>query len=97
LSGATGSASGGISIALETMSAQYLERALSVGMSPDLLHRVATLSGGLGTLPHNGAVLTLLAVSNCKHKESYMDICVTACIIPTVVSLFVSFVWGFFI
>jgi H+/gluconate symporter-like permease len=97
LSGATGSASGGISIALETMSAQYLERALSIGMSPDLLHRVAVLSGGLGTLPHNGAVLTLLAVSNCTHKESYMDICVTACIIPTVVSLLVSFVWGFFI
>ena len=97
LSGATGSASGGISIALETMSAQYLEKALSMGINPELLHRVAVLSGGLGTLPHNGAVLTLLAVSNCKHKESYIDICVTACIIPTVVSLLVSFVWGIFI
>lgn len=97
LSGATGSASGGISIALETMSAQYLERALEMGLDPELLHRVAVLSGGLGTLPHNGAVLTLLAVSNCKHKESYIDICVTACIIPTVTSLLLSFVWGFFI
>ena len=97
LSGATGSASGGMSIALETMSAQYLERALSLGVSPELLHRVAVLSGGLGTLPHNGAVLTLLAVSNCKHKESYIDICVTACIIPTIASLLLSFVWGFFI
>lgn len=97
LSGATGSASGGISIALETMSKQYLERALSIGLSPDLLHRVAVLSGGLGTLPHNGAVLTLLAVSNCKHKEAYMDIFVTACLIPTVVSLLISSVWGLFI
>ena len=97
LSGATGSASGGLSIALETMSAQYLERAVSLGIDPALLHRVAVLSGGLGTLPHNGAVLTLLAVSNCKHKESYLDICVTACIIPTVVSLLLSFVWGLFI
>lgn len=97
LSGATGSASGGMSIALETMSAQYLERALSMGVNPELLHRVAVLSGGLGTLPHNGAVLTLLAVSNCKHKESYIDICVTACIIPTVVSLLLSFVLGLFI
>lgn len=95
--GATGSASGGMSIALETMAAQYMERALSMGINPELLHRVAVLSGGLGTLPHNGAVLTLLAVSNCKHKESYIDICVTACIIPTVVSLLVSFMWGFFI
>ena len=97
LSGATGSASGGMSIALDTMSVQYLERALNMGIDPELLHRVAVLSGGLGTLPHNGAVLTLLAVSNCKHKESYIDICVTACIIPTVVSLLVSFIWGFFI
>jgi len=97
LSGATGSASGGMSIALEAMAPQYLEKALSIGINPELLHRVAVLSGGLGTLPHNGAVLTLLAVSNCKHKESYIDICVTACIIPTVVSLLISFAWGLFI
>ena len=45
----------------------------------------------------NGAVLTLLAVSNCTHKESYWDICVTSCIIPVVVSLVLSFVWGLFI
>lgn len=97
LSGATGSASGGLSIAMETMSEQYLERALIDGINPELLHRVAVLSGGLGTLPHNGAVLTLLAVSNCKHKESYMDICMTACIIPTVVSLLISLIWGLFV
>ena len=98
LAGATGSASGGMSIALEALAPQYLEKALSIGMSPELLHRVASLaSGGLDTLPHNGAVLTLLAVSNCKHKESYMDICVTSCIIPVVVSLLISLVWGLFI
>ena len=94
LSGATGSASGGISIALEAMGPQYLEEAIVLGISPELLHRVAVLSGGLGTLPHNGAVLTLLAVSNCKHKESYIDICVTACIIPTIVSLTIAITWG---
>ena len=98
LAGATGSASGGMSIALEALAPQYLEKALSIGMSPELLHRVASLaSGGLDTLPHNGAVLTLLAVSNCKHKESYMDICVTSCIIPVIVSLLISLVWGLFI
>ncbi len=98
LAGATGSASGGMSIALEALAPQYLEKALSLGMNPELLHRVASLaSGGLDTLPHNGAVLTLLAVSNCTHKESYMDVCVTSCIIPVVVSLLLSFVWGFFI
>ncbi len=98
LAGATGSASGGMSIALEALAPQYLEKAISIGMSPELLHRVASLaSGGLDTLPHNGAVLTLLAVSNCKHKESYLDVCVTSCIIPVVVSLGLSFVWGLFI
>lgn len=98
LAGATGSASGGMSIALEALAPQYLEKAISIGMNPELLHRIASLaSGGLDTLPHNGAVLTLLAVSNCKHKDSYMDICVTSCIIPVIVSLLLSFVWGLFI
>lgn len=95
LAGATGSASGGMSIALEALAPQYLEKAMSIGLDPAYLHRIASLaSGGLDTLPHNGAVLTLLAVSNCKHKESYMDVCVTSCIIPVVVSLLLSFVWG---
>ena len=98
LAGSTGSASGGMSIALEALGPQYLEKAAQLGMNPEYLHRIASIaSGGLDTLPHNGAVLTLLAVSNCKHKESYVDICVTSCIIPVVVSLLLSFVWGLFI
>ncbi len=98
LAGATGSASGGMSIALEALGPQFLEKAAQIGLSPEYLHRIASVaSGGLDTLPHNGAVLTLLAVSNCKHKESYMDICVTSCIIPVIVSLVLSFVWGLFI
>lgn len=98
LAGATGSASGGMSIALEALAPQYLEKAVSMGINPELLHRIASIaSGGLDTLPHNGAVLTLLAVSNCKHKESYIDICVTSCIIPVLVSLILSFAWGLFI
>lgn len=98
LAGATGSASGGMSIALETLGPQYLEKAIETGTNPELLHRIASLaSGGLDTLPHNGAVLTLLAVSNCKHKESYLDICVTSCIIPVVVSVVLALVWGLFI
>lgn len=98
LAGATGSASGGMSIALEALGAQFLERAATAGLNPEYLHRIASLaSGGLDTLPHNGAVLTLLAVSNCSHKESYMDVCVTSCIIPVIVSLLLSLVWGVFI
>ena len=98
LAGATGSASGGMSIALGALGKPFLEQAIATGVNPEYLHRIASLaSGGLDTLPHNGAVLTLLAVSNCKHKESYMDICVTSCIIPVVVSLLLALVWGLFI
>ncbi len=98
LAGATGSASGGMSIALEALAPQYLEKANAMGLDPENLHRIASLaSGGLDTLPHNGAVLTLLAVSNCTHKESYWDVCVTSCIIPVVASLLLSLIWGLFL
>ncbi|MDR2179182.1 MAG: GntP family permease [Synergistaceae bacterium] len=94
LAGATGSASGGMSIALNALAPQYLERALEIGMNPELLHRIASISsGGLDTLPHNGAVLTLLAVAHCTHKESYGDVCVTTCIIPVIASLVLALVF----
>ena len=98
LAGATGSASGGMSIALEALAGPYKELAANIGVSNEVLHRIASLaSGGLDTLPHNGAVLTLLAASNCTHKQSYWDICVTSCIIPVVVSLGMSLVLGLFL
>jgi H+/gluconate symporter-like permease len=40
-----------------------------------VLHRIASMaSGGMDTLPHNGAVITLLAVCGLTHRESYRDI-----------------------
>ncbi len=75
LSGITGSASGGMSIALDTFGAQYLEWANRSGVDPQLLHRVAAMaSGGMDTLPHNGAVITLLAITGLTHRQSYRDI-----------------------
>lgn len=75
LAGVTGSASGGLSIALEVMGKQYLEMASAVGISPELLHRIASMaSGGMDTLPHNGAVITLLAITGLTHRQSYKDI-----------------------
>lgn len=83
LAGITGSASGGMSIALETLGAQYLEWAGRVNVSPEMLHRVASISsGGFDTLPHNGAVITLLAICGLTHKDSYIDIGVTSLLIP---------------
>ena len=75
LAGITGSASGGMSIALDLMSKNWLAWANSVGLSPEVLHRVASMaSGGCDTMPHNGAVITLLAVCGLTHKQSYADI-----------------------
>lgn len=83
LAGITGSASGGMSIGLEVLGAKYLELAQNLNISPELLHRVATLSsGGFDTLPHNGAVISLLTICGLTHKESYLDIFMVAVAIP---------------
>ncbi len=83
LAGATGSASGGMGIALEALGAQYLEIAQATGIAPEAFHRIASMSsGGLDTLPHNGAVLTLLAVTALTHKDSYKEIFVVGSLIP---------------
>ncbi|HMM21117.1 MAG TPA: GntP family permease [Selenomonadales bacterium] len=75
LAGITGSASGGMSIALDLMAKDWMAWANSIGMSPEILHRVASMaSGGLDTMPHNGAVITLLAVCGLTHRQSYPDI-----------------------
>ncbi len=75
LAGITGSASGGMSIALDLMAKDWLAWANQIGMSPEILHRVASMaSGGMDTLPHNGAVITLLAVCGLTHRDSYRDI-----------------------
>ncbi len=83
LAGATGSASGGMGIALEALGAKYMELATQQGINPAAFHRIASLSsGGLDTLPHNGAVLTLLNNTGMSHKDSYVDIMVTSLILP---------------
>ena len=88
LAGITGSASGGMSIALAIMAKDWLAWAAQTGVSPEMLHRVASMaSGGFDTLPHNGAVITLLAVCGLTHVESYKDVCVTSLIIPFFVGI----------
>ena len=75
LAGITGSASGGMSIALATMADSFIAAANAANVPLDVLHRVAAMaSGGMDTLPHNGAVITLLAVTGLTHKTSYIDI-----------------------
>jgi H+/gluconate symporter-like permease len=78
LAGITGSASGGMSIALAAMSELHRRRH-AANIPLEVLHRVAAMaSGGMDTLPHNGAVITLLAVTGLTHREAYKDIfCIT--------------------
>jgi H+/gluconate symporter-like permease len=75
LAGITGSASGGMSIALAAMADTFVHNAQAAGIPMEVLHRVASMaSGGMDTLPHNGAVITLLAVTGLTHRQSYRDI-----------------------
>ncbi|MFN0179541.1 MAG: GntP family permease [Gemmatimonadales bacterium] len=90
MAGITGSASGGMSIALNMLGAKYLELGTAAGISPELLHRVAAIaSGGLDSLPHNGAVITLLGICRLSHRESYLDIFVVSVAVPLVALLVV--------
>jgi H+/gluconate symporter-like permease len=85
LAGITGSASGGMSIALQTLGSTYLEMAQAANIAPELLHRVTAIAtGGLDALPHNGAVITLLAICGLTHRQSYLDILVVAVLAPLV-------------
>jgi H+/gluconate symporter-like permease len=75
LAGITGSASGGMSIALAAMADQFIAGAQAAGIPLEVLHRVASMaSGGMDTLPHNGAVITLLAVTGLTHRQAYGDV-----------------------
>ncbi|MCE0463400.1 GntP family permease [Pseudomonas uvaldensis] len=89
LAGITGSASGGMSIALAAMSETFISAAHAANIPLEVLHRVASMaSGGMDTLPHNGAVITLLAVTGLTHREAYKDIfCIT--LIKTLAVFFV--------
>jgi H+/gluconate symporter-like permease len=91
LAGITGSASGGMSIALAAMAEQFMAAANAAGIPPEVLHRVASMaSGGMDTLPHNGAVITLLAVCGLTHRESYKDIFAITCIKTSAVFLVIA-------
>jgi len=83
LAGITGSASGGMSIALATLGNTYVEMANATGVSMELMHRVTSIAtGGLDALPHNGAVITLLGICHLSHRESYWDMFIVAVVAP---------------
>jgi H+/gluconate symporter-like permease len=94
LAALTGSASGGLTIALEALGETYMRLASETGLDPALLHRVAVIgSGTLDSLPHNGAVVTLLAVCGSTHRASYFDIFMVA-IVGAVIALVATIILG---
>lgn len=93
LAGVTGSASGGMSIALSSLGDSYTDMARADGTSFDVMHRVTSLAtGGLDALPHNGAVVTLLGIGKLTHRAAYGPIFVVAVLIPLVVLITVLIV-----
>ena len=92
LAGITGSASGGMSIALAAMSDTFIEAANAANIPLEVFHRIASMaSGGMDTLPHNGAVITLLAVTGLTHRKSYGDIFAVTCIKTLAVFVAIGF------
>jgi H+/gluconate symporter-like permease len=95
LAGITGSASGGLSIALAAMSKQFIAAADAAHIPMDVLHRVAAMaSGGMDTLPHNGAVITVLAVTGLTHRVSYGDIFAVTVLKTTAVFVVIGFYYA---
>jgi H+/gluconate symporter-like permease len=94
LAALTGSASGGLTIALDSLGETYLRLAIENGIDPALMHRIAVIgSGTLDSLPHNGAVVTLLAVCGSTHRKSYFHM-VMANIIGPIVALVAVIILG---
>src|SRR5215471_12378748 len=94
LAALTGSASGGLTIALDALGGTYLQIAQDTGIDPALMHRIAVIgSGTLDSLPHNGAVVTLLAVCGSTHRKSYFDM-VMANIVGPIIALAVVIILG---
>jgi H+/gluconate symporter-like permease len=94
LAGLTGTASGGMAIALNALGDTFLRLGAEYGVDPALMHRITTISAGtLDALPHNGTVLMLLQISKLTHKESYGDMVMTV-IVSVIISLVAVIVLG---
>ncbi len=94
IAGITGSAAGGLMIALKALGGTYVALAAQAGIDPELMHRVAAIAaGGLSSLPHNGAVVTLLAISGATHRGSYRDVAIVM-LIGTLLALGTIIVLG---
>lgn len=85
ISGLTGSSSGGLSITLASFGDQLSQLAHDQGISLELLHRtIAMASVSFDSLPHNGAIVTLLLVCGMSHRKAYKDIGMVTILAPLI-------------
>ena len=90
LAAMTGSASGGMSLALGAMGEYYARAAEAAQINPEIMHRIASMgSAAMDILPHNGAVITLLAICKLTHKQSYFDLFMVGSVTAFTASLLV--------
>jgi H+/gluconate symporter-like permease len=83
LAGLTGSASGVLTIVLYALGETYVRMAADRGIDPALMHRVAVLGAGtFDTLPHNGGVVSLLAICGLTHRQAYFDVAMVGIVGP---------------
>ncbi len=73
------------------------ENYLAMGISPEILHRMATIaSGGLDSLPHSGAVIAILTVMRLTHKQAYKDIAMMTIVVPIITMFILIAIVGLF-
>jgi len=93
LAGITGSASGGLSIVLDLFGKHYLEACAAANIPPEVLHRICAMaSGGMDSMPHNGAVITTLAICGLTHRQSYADMFAVT-VLKVIVAFFAVFLY----
>lgn len=91
LCGMTASASGGLGATLEALAPTFIEAGAKIGIGPEVLHRVASISsGGLDSLPHNGATVTTLSLCKISHHEGYLDMFVCSVVIPICTAILIA-------
>lgn len=96
VTGATGSSSGGMTIALEALGDKFIQLSQSTGVSLAAFHRVASVSSAaFDSLPHNGGVIILKDLSGYDYGEIYMDMFVITVAIPLITSVVCIILGGF--
>jgi H+/gluconate symporter-like permease len=95
IAGITGSASGGQAIALPLLAPHYL----AMGVDPEALHRIASLSSGtIDSLPHGGYVVTTIrAIAGETHRDAYSAFGALTVVVPAIglILALLLFSWGF--